>query len=40
MSILLDENVLLRLFLSKKSDENFFELYDDGLLHPVKVVKK
>jgi len=27
-------------FLSKKWEENFFELYDDGILHPVKVVKK
>lgn len=26
-------------FLSKKWSENFFELYDDGMLHPVKVVK-
>jgi len=29
-----------RQFRSKKWDENFFELYDDGTLHPVKVVKR
>jgi predicted nuclease of predicted toxin-antitoxin system len=27
-------------FLAKKWDEKFFELYDDGILHPVKVIKK
>ena len=27
-------------FLSKKWTEKFFELYDDGQLHPVEVVKK
>ena len=27
-------------FLSKKWAEKFFELYDDGKLHPVKVVKR
>ena len=26
-------------FLSKKWNEKFFELYDDGILHPVKVVQ-
>ena len=27
-------------FLSKKWAEKFFELYDDGQLHPVEVVKR
>ena len=27
-------------FLSKKWDEKFFELYDDGNLHPVEVAKR
>jgi hypothetical protein len=27
-------------FLSKQWNEKFFELYDDGVLHPFKVVKK
>ncbi|MGH7873043.1 MAG: DUF5615 family PIN-like protein [Candidatus Binatia bacterium] len=27
-------------FLAKKWDDNFFELYDDGILHPVEVTKK
>jgi predicted nuclease of predicted toxin-antitoxin system len=27
-------------FLSKKWNEKFFELYDDGNLHPIKVVKR
>ena len=26
-------------FLSKKWDEKFFELYDDGKLHPIEVIK-
>jgi hypothetical protein len=40
MIILLDENVPLRFFLSKKWNGNFFELYDDGILRPVKVIKR
>jgi len=27
-------------FLATKWDENFFELYDDGKLHPIKIVKR
>ena len=27
-------------FVSKKWAEKFFELYDDGQLHPVEVVKR
>jgi hypothetical protein len=27
-------------FLSKRWAEKFFELYDDGKLHPVEVVKR
>jgi len=30
----------VKLFLSKKWTEKFFELYDDGNLHPIKVVKR
>jgi hypothetical protein len=27
-------------FFSKKWNEKFFELYDDGQLHPIEVVKR
>jgi hypothetical protein len=27
-------------FLSKPWEEKFFELYDDGILHPVQIVKQ
>jgi hypothetical protein len=27
-------------FLAKTWTEKFFELYDDGMIHPVKVVKR
>ncbi len=30
----------VREFIAKKWSEKFFELYDDGQLHPVEVVKK
>ena len=30
----------IKQFLSKKWNEKFFELYDDGKLHPVEVVKR
>ena len=42
MIILLDENSLnaVRQFFSKLWSERFFELYDDGQLHPVRVVKR
>ena len=30
----------VKLFLSKKWTEKFFELYDDGNLHPIEVVKR
>jgi predicted nuclease of predicted toxin-antitoxin system len=30
----------VRQFLSKKWDEKFFELYDDGQLHPIEVIKR
>ena len=30
----------VKLFLSKEWKEKFFELYDDGILHPVKVVNR
>ena len=40
MIILLDENFPSRFFLAKKWDKNFFELYDDGIIRAVKVVKK
>jgi hypothetical protein len=30
----------VRQFLSKKWQEKFFELYDEGKLHPVEVIKR
>ena len=44
-SMAVDERVeiwlnAVKLFLSKKWTEKFFELYDDGKLHPIEVVKR